>query len=446
MPGERSYERNPEFRNEAERLRRRKHNPFLDQGPPPDWPMLDEAALQGLPGDVVRAIAPASEADPVALLVQYLVAAGNVIGRGPHYRVEGDQHGPNLFAVIVGDSSKSRKGTSWGRIRQIMEVADPEWMRARRVGGMSSGEGLIAPVRDAVIGHPKDGKNWIESEITPGVADKRLMVIEAEFSSALAVMKREGNTLSSIIREAWDRGDLATMTKNSPLRATGAHISILGHITTDELRADLDKVSMCNGFGNRFLWLMVRRSKTLPFGGVIDDETIATLARRTREAIVVAQGFERVGLSTPAREMWRAVYPALSASSPGLLGALTARAEAQVIRLGLIYALLNQRDQIAVKHLEAAIALWDYADASVDFIFGDMLGDPTADAILQKLREVGPTGCSRTEIRDLFVRHRTTEQLNRALARLEAADKAKKTERETGGRRAEVWVAVVQDK
>jgi hypothetical protein len=112
------------------------------------WPMLDPAAFYGLPGDVANAIAPHTEADPVAILVQYMAAAGNAIGRGPHYRVEGDRHGPNIFGVLVGETAKGRKGTSWGRVRQVMEIADPSWAAGCIHSGLSSGEGVISTVRD----------------------------------------------------------------------------------------------------------------------------------------------------------------------------------------------------------------------------------------------------------------------------------------------------------
>ena len=70
--------------------------------------------------------------------------------------------------------------------------------------------------------------------IDEGVADKRLLVIEPEFASTLRVMAREGNTLSPLIRQAWDTGNLRAMTKNSPARATDALTSIISHVT-DEL-------------------------------------------------------------------------------------------------------------------------------------------------------------------------------------------------------------------
>src|SRR5262245_29780719 len=83
------------------------------------WPTLGTAAFHGLAGDVVGTILPHTESDPVALLLQYLTSFGNALGRGPYYQVEADRHFANLFAILVGQSAKSRKGTSANRIRQI---------------------------------------------------------------------------------------------------------------------------------------------------------------------------------------------------------------------------------------------------------------------------------------------------------------------------------------
>jgi hypothetical protein len=154
------------------------------------WPKMDEAAYHGLAGNVVRAIAPHTEADPVAILIQVLVYFGNVVGRAPYYLVEADEHHANLYAVLVGDSSKSRKGTSGSRARSVFTKADELWAADRIKGGLSSGEGFIDPIRDEV-------KRWNAKEkqfevIDPGVADKRLMVVEAEFAGALAAMERTG--------------------------------------------------------------------------------------------------------------------------------------------------------------------------------------------------------------------------------------------------------------
>jgi hypothetical protein len=409
------------------------------------WPVLDKRALYGLAGEVVDAITPHSESDPAALLIQLLASFGNAVGRGPYYQVEGDRHATNIYAVIVGDTAKARKGTSKGRIEQIMRIADPDWVRTRVDSGLSSGEGLIWAVRDPITKFEKQGKGAdairVEVIADPGVADKRLYVVEPEFAGVLAVAKRQGNTLSKYIRQAWDSGTLASIVKNSPARTTDALISIIGHVTADEFRRELDQTSVANGFANRFLITCARRSATLlPFGGSLCRTTCIDLGTKVGAAIEAARQIEELRLDNAARGMWEALYPALSEAQPGLLGALLARAEAHTVRLSILFALLDCSAEITVPHLTAATAFWEYAEASARYVFGDMLGDPVADEILLALRRAGTAGMTRTRIRDLFSRNQNGAGIARALAMLEQQKKAKRTTLQTGGHPAETWV------
>src|SRR6266540_904795 len=125
-------------------------SPPLELPPDLGWPTMHGDAYHGLAGEVVEAIQPHSEADPVAILVQFLAAAGNVIGNCPYHQIEGDQHHTNLFAVLVGDSAKARKGTAWGRVKGVVRLADEQWFGDRTKGGLSSGEGFISEVRDEI--------------------------------------------------------------------------------------------------------------------------------------------------------------------------------------------------------------------------------------------------------------------------------------------------------
>jgi hypothetical protein len=212
----------------------------------------------------------------------------------------------NTFAVLVGESSKARKGTSWRHVLRIFERVDEQWKADCVTNGLSSGEGLIWDVRDPITRTFKNKKTGEEErEITDcGINDKRLCVVEGEFANVLKVMTREGNTLSPVIRSAWDSGNLRSMTKNSPARATGAHISIIGHITKDELRRLLTETESANGFGNRFLWLAVRRSKCLPEGGNIETENLNDLVKRLHGAIEFARSAAgEVTRSEGAREL-----------------------------------------------------------------------------------------------------------------------------------------------
>jgi hypothetical protein len=396
------------------------------------WPTLNPAALVGLAGRFVEAVAPHSEADRAAILIHLLVGVGNLIGPGPHARVEFDEHPPRLNAVVVGASSKGRKGTAWSTPRTALCAVDSGWAIA---SGLSTGEGLIYHVRDRVErADPETGEPVVEDE---GVSDKRLMVVETEWSSVLTRIGREGNSLSAIMRDAWDHGSLRTLTKNSPLRATGAHISIVAHITQNELVRLLTSTEMANGFGNRILWICARRAQLLPHGGHLDQAGLAPLIEEIGAVVTAARSIRLMRRDPEAEEIWGALYPDLSRERDGLVGALLARAEAQVLRASVLYALLDRSRAIRAEHLMAALALWNYAEASVLHLFGSRLGHPIADVILDQLRQSGRL--SRTQIRDLFARNKNADQIQEALAMLGRAGLAKRGSRDTGGRPEEYW-------
>jgi hypothetical protein len=384
---------------------------------------INEEAYYGLAGDIVKKIEPHSEADPVAILIQILTCFGNVIGNKPHFKVEGDKHALKLFSTLVGRTSKGRKGTSWSCARWMFESVDPSWNKEKIVSGLASGEGLI---------------NAVSDENNPS-NDKRLLVVESEFSSTLKVMGREGSILSDIIRKAWDADYLSNLTKNNPLRATNTHISLIGHITIIDLRKNLNENEKANGFGNRFLWICVARSKLLPEGGKIHTLDFRDLVNRLREAVQKARNIGVIKRDDKAAGLWREVYPILSEGKEGIVGDLTARSEAYVMRLACIYALLDCSAIIRTEHLKAALAVWDYAEASVEYIFEDMLGNQIADDILQALKS-NPDGLSRTQISELFSKHKSSADIQIALDLLLQTGKAKCQIIPTGGSSKELWM------
>jgi hypothetical protein len=407
------------------------------------WPdALPDCAYQGLLGDIARAIEPDTESDLAAILLQAIVAFGALVGRGPHVQVEGDQHHLNLYALLVGNTSKARKGTSWSRVREIFSGVPGS---PRVVNGLSSGEGLKYHVRDPLTKMERDKRTGHAEEVLvdQGIADKRLLVVESEFAQVLRQAARAGNTLSATIRAAWDTGDLMTLTKNDPVTSTSAHISIIGHITVEELRAELTQTDSANGFANRYIMMCVRRSKLLPFGGGhLAHDVLQSLRQRIARAVERARGLRAVGMTDAARQTWERVYPTLSNGHPGLLGAVTARAEAQCLRLALAYAVADQADAIDRHHLVAAIALWERAESSARHIFGSAVGDGVADEILRALRAAAPVGITRTDISGLFKRHETAHRIGIALDLLSRLGLAEGSQQAgQGGRPAEVWTA-----
>jgi hypothetical protein len=300
------------------------------------WPVLHENALHGFAGKTVGIIAPQTEADPAAILASLLACAGNCVGRKFWFPVEGDKHHTNLFCCLVGDSSRGRKGTSLARTLTLWQADDP-WRTNCIVNGLSSGEGLKWAVRDKVEASEPIQRScpfpWYQNVIKDqGVDDKRLLVVEPEFVQTLKVAQREGNTVSAVMRQAFDTGTLRTLTRKDPTIATDAHISILAHITRQELIKEICDTDCSNGFANRFLWFAVKRSKLLPDGGT--DLNLTPLQARLRQVLAHAGGV--MSRSLAARELWHELYPVLTAERPGWWGKVTSRGEAQTLRLSMV--------------------------------------------------------------------------------------------------------------
>ncbi len=327
------------------------------------WPVIDrEPAFIGPVGKHIKAIELETEADPVAIMLQALVGFGNLVGRKAVFPHEANKHFTNEFLVLVGDTSVGRKGTSWGYSEGMLCKADPDWASTRVSGGLSSGEGLIHEVRDTL----KDD---------PGVTDKRFLAMEGEFANVLKVLERQGNSLSPVLRKAWDGGELKTMAKMSPARCAEPHISLIGHITATELHRYFTETEAANGLGNRHLFACVKRQRLLPEGGSPDQKAI--------EECTEAMGFAARSINGPlgmvrddeAKQLWGKEYERLAADRPGLVGSLSARCLPHVCRMAMIYSLLDEQRVITARNLRAAIACWDYCEASLCYIFGDSLGD-----------------------------------------------------------------------
>jgi hypothetical protein len=391
---------------------------------------LAEPALYGIAGRVVRSLAPHTEADPAAVLLQFLAAFGNLVGPVPHCRVGATRHGLNLFVVLVGESSKARKGTSWRQISSLFAEADPPWSARRVTTARPTASSILHALRDQ---QPD--------------ADRRLFLLSEEFASVLHTLGRETGQLSPLLRCAWDGGDLSAHDGHHPVQVTAAHISIVGHVTQADLAHHLSHTDSANGFANRCLWTSVRRSKSLPDGGCLPPEQQSSLASELRRTLNWVHGQDEILFSrtSAARELWNDRYAALSQGREDAFGAATSRAEAQVLRLSAIYAALDSSPLIDGCHLHAALAVWDYCCASARLLFDTAPIDPTAQRIIQAL-DVTEGGLSRVQIRALFNRHVSKERIDLALEQLMTLGLIHSETSGKRGRPATLWAKVEDPK
>jgi hypothetical protein len=361
-----------------------------------NWPRpLGNDAYRTLAGAVVELIAPSTEADHAYLLISFLMMFGSVIGRSAYFTVEETRHYANEFALFVGYTGEARKGTAQDRMnalfRECAKISTRNITLGQRWSGLSTGEGLIAALADP--------KPTAEAPNPPPI-EKRVLVIEPKFARVLTVMSRADNILSMILRQSWDSGHLEKRTLRDTMEATDVHLSIIGHITPDELRRKLTETERANGFGNRFLFAMVTRSQLKPRG----DDAIRYPNELLEELLLSIEFASKTTLMKHSEAfwaLWEGEYKRLARRRVGLSGELLSRDVAHIRRLAMIYALLDQSTTIGEKHLRAALAVWRYCEDSVKFVFGDALGDPVADAIINALREHGGE-MRRRDIMDYF--------------------------------------------
>ncbi|MEW5773321.1 MAG: toprim domain-containing protein [Thermodesulfobacteriota bacterium] len=400
------------------------------------WPTLPPQALIGLAGEFVRLATENSEADPAAVLATFLVRFGIECGPASYFAVGDTRHYPRLFVVVIGNSSKARKGTSSTPVNRLFERVLDDYLPAMTSPGpLSTGEGLICKVRDPRQEWHVDRKSgegaWVV--IDPGENNKRLFVIDEEFASALKCIRREGNTLSTILRCFWDSGNCEPLTKQNKTKCTNAHVGIVTHITEAELLKLLSETETLSGFANRFLWVCARRTRFVPIPHPLDNKELLRLQETLFSSIQLANEGGEVIMDKETRELWVREYSDLTQDSPGLSGCVVNRGEAQVTRLALIYALLDGQRVIQAHHLTAALAMWKYAHDSALKIFGRGGDDPIQAQILNLLKK---SPLSTTELHRRLGNH--SKGLKNALAALLNSGRILKTEKPTGGARPQL--------
>lgn len=375
-----------------------------------ELPSLDNAAFTGIIGEIAKAIEPETEADIAGVIVTLLTCCGNVLGKSFSVPVGPGVHHANLFACLVGDTA-SGKGQAWDVANYLMERVDKTWTTTNIAYGLSSGEGLVERLADPIN---DDGSLTIT--IPP---ETQLLCFESEFARPITAMRREGNTLSPLLRNAWDGKPMEVMTRGkSKLRASNAFVSIIAHVTREELvKLFSGSVDVANGFSNRFLWSLVRSSKALPHGGNIT--VLNRFVPRLKE--IFAAHAQRVLVRSPeADRLWETVYEELKSSKAGAYGKAVERARPQVVRLSLIYAALDCSPTIQPHHLNAALAVWRYCDDSARNIFGGVIDHSSGNKLERRLQDIvkSESGITKGELR-LKVSHSiTTDRFDAALQRL----------------------------
>jgi hypothetical protein len=372
-----------------------------------ETPVAGGEIYRGILGEITETAGPTTEADPVGVYDSLMAGTGVLIGRGPYVRIGNIRHPLLIWPLLMGRTGSGRKGEATSIAEIFLRAAKLTDLPAVTVGGLSSGEGLIERIRDP------DGQG--------GTDDKRLLVIEPEFTSVMARAKREGSTLAQVQRQAWDGRGLVVLNRKQ-LKASASHIAVIGHAAPREFRMRMAEADMAGGTYNRYLPLYVERSKLLPVPEAVPDAEVLALACRLAVLIDHAAALGCIQLGKEATSLWSAeLYPEfteLDDDDNQAYSEFTRRAAPYCLRIAGLHAALDGRNLISKDDLAAAGALVRYSIASARYVLGSLHRDPRMDRLTRAIAEAGDAGLSRTEISELFNRNLPKVVLDELLADL----------------------------
>jgi hypothetical protein len=275
-----------------------------------------------------------------------------------------------------------------------------------------------------------------------------MLAFEEEISNTLKMARRQGNTLTETYRKVWDSPHkIRTSNKNSPLVATDPHISLIGHTNKNELLATLADIELSNGFANRILWCASERRELMPDADYLDwcdyPEITDPLKEVFRQRSANTDEPFRFYRTGAANELWKKVYYKLNSQKHvSFIDGVLVRDTSHLLKVAMIYAVIDKAAEIDICHLQAALAVCDYSQASARWIFAERTGNRLANTIYWALLRA-PQGMTRTQIyEDVCYRNTPSAKLDEAFEALAKNGIARMDFRMTeSGRKVEMWFA-----
>jgi len=343
---------------------------------------LPTIAWQGSFKDYRDLVAETTEAADSFHYATFLQVFGCVLGRRLSV-YHATRLYPNFYNCLVGRSGLTRKDTTWSRGRVVLEKLhelsedDPN-PPFKIVRGIRSYEGLL----DELAGHRK----------------VRLIQL-GELLSLLTKAKQDslGNVIPALT-ELYDSPELV----NPPIHqkdvkpAQEPFLSIMAGTTQAWLQKALTERDIYGGFANRWCYFYGLSKDPIPNPPKVDAykrEAIVTHLNQIRSwAEDVPNG--ELQISDEANVLFEAYYATYyrRCQQDGLIPTLIVRVQDFIWKIALLYAADTMSDTIMGHHLEAAIAVGDYLEASVAEVFanfGKSKGKEKETKLLDFLRGEG---------------------------------------------------------
>jgi hypothetical protein len=371
-------------------------------------PKLPAIALHGQLGRMAEAACSNSEAVPASVAIHILARFAATLGRTAYIQIGDHKRHLRMFSLIVGPTAKGRKGTSSEMPNRLFESVHSDYLVSagflplEKLTALSTGEGLIQKVRD-----PYSWTTGDKEHNDPGVSDKRLLCDISEFAGVLAQGRREGATLSTVLRDAFDGVVMTTPSATAFRRASDTHVCVVGSVPETEIVKNLNDVEKTNGFANRFPMFYSARTKIVPSPKPTDPMLMAQFARHVADAIWFGSRVGLVEMDDDALSLWETtLYRRIEDQTyPELIDSLLGRRSLHTMIFAALIALFDHKSKIDADHLLAADAWMEYWEQTVLFVFSTAESNEKAikdkalqDQLVKMIDELGGVKVSHTAL------------------------------------------------
>jgi len=348
-----------------------------------------------------RALAETTEASDNYHFLTFATVAGAIVGRRAHLS-HGQPLFTNLYGCLVGDSGVPRKSTAIFHGKRLLADFQIETLTT------CSWEGLL----DAL-----DGKE-----------SRRVLLMPGEYRSLALKARQEGS--SNIIpglTEAYDCPPfLKHRTRGKNLDAKDPFVAILSSSTREWLDESFREADTLGGFTNRWTFADGLPKQPQPF----PKEPDATLWGEVRQALqdlddrLNLHSGRCLDLTPEAREVFAAFYfeTLLNPSGSELLKVLGQRLQNLALKLALLYALLEGKDEIHAPHVAAGVEFsrWERkAHARIFEAYGQDEQSKLEERVKRALGRNGYALIPLGELRRRLGGKTSAEKVNRAVLALQ---------------------------
>lgn len=365
---------------------------------------LPAIAWRGFFKDYRELVAETTEAADAFHYATFLQVLGCTIGRRL-FVYHATKLYPNFYTCLVGRSGLTRKDTTWSRGGDILHRlhAEPDGEESppfRIIKGIRSYEGLL----DELSGERK----------------VRLIQL-GELLSLLAKARQDslGNIIPAL-NELYDCPDRV----NPPVHQKSAadcrepFTSIMAGTTQAWLQKALTERDIYGGFANRWCYFYGLPKDPMPNPPKVDPDKRNELVRELNQIRGWAEDVPNgeINISDEASALFAEYYRGyyLRCQQEGLIPTLIVRIQDFIWKIALLYAADTMSESVSADHLEAAIAVGNYLEASVTEVFasfGTSRGKAQEAKLLGFLRAEGGPVPEREVYRRLSISAKELESL-----------------------------------